>query len=149
MAQPSSMSSTSAGACLNLGAAKRLRKELQNIERAAMSGNADDKDVYLRPTSLNSLLHWTALIRGPEDTPFEGGVFQLTIRCGTDYPLAPPSITFVTKVRPTIHITMVVHFFRLFMSTVIIIRHTFFSFSGSHLHPLFLLFFHYVYSYHK
>ena len=33
------------------------------------------------------------------DTPYEGGVFQLDIRCGTDYPLAPPTMKFVTKVR--------------------------------------------------
>jgi len=98
------MTQSSTSASLNLGAAKRLRKELQNIERAAMSGNADDRDVYLRPTSMSSLLNWTALIRGPEDTPYDGGIFQLNIRCGTDYPLAPPSITFVTKVfHPNVH----------------------------------------------
>eukprot|EP00560_Eucampia_antarctica_P004782 CAMPEP_0197842348 /NCGR_PEP_ID=MMETSP1437-20131217/46691_1 /TAXON_ID=49252 ORGANISM="Eucampia antarctica, Strain CCMP1452" /NCGR_SAMPLE_ID=MMETSP1437 /ASSEMBLY_ACC=CAM_ASM_001096 /LENGTH=199 /DNA_ID=CAMNT_0043452217 /DNA_START=116 /DNA_END=715 /DNA_ORIENTATION=- len=98
------MTQSSTSASLNLGAAKRLRKELQNIERAAMSGNADDRDVYLRPTSMSSLLNWTALIRGPEDTPYDSGIFQLNIRCGTDYPLAPPSITFVTKVfHPNVH----------------------------------------------
>lgn len=100
---------------LNVGAAKRLRKELQNLERAAAaaasanagtgtSSTADDDDVWLRPTTTDSLLHWTGLIRGPVGTPYEGGVFQLSIRVGTDYPLAPPTISFVTRVfHPNVH----------------------------------------------
>ena len=79
----------------SMAAAKRLRKELQNLER-----NKDEEDdVYLRPTNPEqSILQWTALLKGPKATPYEGGVFQLSIRCGSDYPLAPPTITFLTKV---------------------------------------------------
>mmetsp|Transcript_23379 Transcript_23379/g.33379 ORF Transcript_23379/g.33379 Transcript_23379/m.33379 type:complete len:173 (+) Transcript_23379:196-714(+) len=87
----------------NLGAAKRLRKELQSLEKAAKNGDSDS-DIFLRPTSPSSLLHWTALIKGPIDTPYEGGVFKLSIRCGSDYPLSPPTITFDTKVfHPNVH----------------------------------------------
>jgi len=87
----------------NLGAAKRLRKELQCLEKAATNGDSD-VDIFLRPTSPSSLLHWTALIKGPIDTPYEGGVFKLSIRCGSDYPLSPPTITFDTKVfHPNVH----------------------------------------------
>jgi peroxin-4 len=83
---------------VNLAAAKRLRKELQNLER-----NKPDPDIYLIPDSEN-ILQWTALLRGPRDTPYDGGIFQLSIRCGTDYPLAPPSIQFVTRVfHPNVH----------------------------------------------
>ena len=78
---------------LNLAAAKRLRKELQNLQRA----KEPDPDIYLIPDGDN-ILRWTALLRGPSDTPYADGVFQLAIDCGSDYPLAPPSITFVTKV---------------------------------------------------
>lgn len=87
----------------NLAAAKRLRKELQHLERQSKAGELDD--VYLRPSNPEeSILRWTALLRGPKETPFEGGVFQLSIRCGQDYPLAPPTITFVTKVfHPNVH----------------------------------------------
>lgn len=74
----------------SLAAAKRLRKELQVLKQ--------DDHIYLQANPDNILL-WKAWIKGPEDTPFAGGVFQLDIRCGVDYPLAPPTIKFVTKVR--------------------------------------------------
>ena len=81
-----------------MAAAKRLRKELQNLERSK-----PDPDIYLIPDSEN-ILKWTALLRGPSETPYEGGIFQLAIDCGRDYPLAPPSITFATKVfHPNVH----------------------------------------------
>lgn len=76
----------------SLAAAKRLRKELQVLQKAP-----DDADIYLKHNPDN-LLQWKAWIRGPTDTPYEDGVFELDIRCGIDYPLAPPSIKFVTKV---------------------------------------------------
>jgi len=79
-------------------AAKRLRKELQNLER-----NKKDPDIYLIPDSEN-ILKWSALLRGPSETPYEGGIFQLSIDCGNDYPLAPPSIQFMTRVfHPNVH----------------------------------------------
>lgn len=81
----------------SLAAVKRLRKELQHLERSRESEQADN--VYLRPASESSILLWTALLLGPTETPYEGGVFQLKIECGSDYPMAPPKIHFVTKVR--------------------------------------------------
>ena len=100
----------------NLAAAKRLRKELTNLQRSNKKkgtaggtndviggSSASDPDIYLIPDSDN-ILHWTALLRGPDDTPYQGGIFQLDIRCGTDYPLAPPTIEFVTKIfHPNVH----------------------------------------------
>lgn len=40
----------------------------------------------------------TVLIRGPEDTPFEGGVFKIKMKLGPDFPSAPPKGAFVTKI---------------------------------------------------
>ena len=82
----------------SLAASKRLRKELQVLRK---SGEDSDIVLHVHP---ENLLKWTAWIRGPSDTPYEGGVFQLDIRCGVDYPLAPPSMKFVTKVfHPNVH----------------------------------------------
>jgi len=78
-----------------LQAAKRLRKELQNLRKESNAEDAAD-DILL--TCQDHLLKWKAWIRGPADTPYQGGVFELSIQCSTDYPLAPPTIKFVTKV---------------------------------------------------
>jgi len=87
-----------------IAAAKRLRKELQNLERATAKNDPDDYDIYLRPTSPCSILKWTALLRGPPDTPYENGIFQVSIRCNSDYPLSPPTIAFETKIfHPNVH----------------------------------------------
>jgi hypothetical protein len=84
----------------NLAAVKRLRKEIQHLER---SNPEEEDNVYLRPTNSEaSILKWTALLLGPTETPYEGGVFQLRIECGNDYPMAPPKVHFVTKVRSQI-----------------------------------------------
>lgn len=79
----------------SLAASKRLRKELQ-VLRKSQKTDADD-DIFLHNHPENLLL-WKAWIRGPADTGYAGGVFQLDIRCGMDYPLSPPTIKFVTKV---------------------------------------------------
>lgn len=77
----------------SLAAAKRLRKELQVLAKTP-----DDPDICLQ-VDPNNMLLWKAWIRGPDDTAYESGVFELDIRCGSEYPLAPPVIKFVTKVR--------------------------------------------------
>lgn len=93
----------------NLGAAKRLRKELQTLERtkAATTGQHENDEIFLRPSNPSqSILHWTALLRGPRDTPYEGGIFHISIQCSSDYPLSPPKLTFITKIfHPNIHFT--------------------------------------------
>ncbi len=99
----------------SVAAAKRLRKELQVLRKqqqqqasrnrssttssSSTTGSNDDDDDICLEVDPDNLLHWKGWIRGPADTPYERGVFELEIRCGTDYPMAPPSIKFVTKVR--------------------------------------------------
>ena len=50
------------------------------------------------PTSLSNIFHWTAIIQGPDDTPFENGVFEASLEFPPDYPLSPPKMKFITRI---------------------------------------------------
>jgi len=47
------------------------------------------------PTSENDFFNWEAMIIGPESTPYEGGLFQATLKFPKDYPLSPPTMQFL------------------------------------------------------
>ena len=46
------------------------------------------------PISEDNYLEWEALLPGPEDTPFEGGVFSARLSFPPSYPLEPPTMRF-------------------------------------------------------
>ena len=45
----------------------------------------------------NNILCWQAVIFGPDDTPWEGGTFKLTLEFTEDYPNKAPVVKFLTK----------------------------------------------------
>ena len=70
---------------------KRILKEIREMKDNSPVGcfAAPDKD---------DLFHWTATILGPEDSPYENGVFALDIHLPPDYPFKCPSVIFITRI---------------------------------------------------
>lgn len=72
---------------------KCLTKQLKELEK--------DPPPYCSAHPVNhenDMINWIGSIRGPEGTPFENGVFKLTIHFPPDYPFKPPRIRFATRI---------------------------------------------------
>ena len=45
----------------------------------------------------NDMTKWEAIIIGPDDTDWQGGIFKMTVTFDNDYPQSPPKCQFITK----------------------------------------------------
>ncbi|CAN6286564.1 unnamed protein product, partial [Urochloa humidicola] len=69
-------------------ARKRLMRDFKRLQQdppAGISGAPHDNNIML----------WNAVIFGPDDTPWDGGTFKLTLQFTEDYPNKPPTVRFV------------------------------------------------------
>ncbi|KAH8391570.1 hypothetical protein KR200_003886, partial [Drosophila serrata] len=71
-------------------AAQRIRRELDAFMRDTPEGCQVDVE--------RDIFKWKATIKGPEGTPYEGGVFHLDLVFGEEYPYMPPKVSFRTKI---------------------------------------------------
>uniref|UniRef100_A0A803N2U3 E2 ubiquitin-conjugating enzyme n=1 Tax=Chenopodium quinoa TaxID=63459 RepID=A0A803N2U3_CHEQI len=87
------------GSSSRLASRARLFKEYKEVQREKTA----DPDITLVCDDTN-IFKWTALIKGPSETPYEGGVFQLAFAVPEQYPLQPPQVRFLTKIfHPNVH----------------------------------------------
>lgn len=79
--------------------ARRVLKEIDQVARGdtAVWKSESGNGVHIFPGSEN-VMFWRALLEGPLGSPFEGGVFVLTVVLPNDYPFKPPSVIFETPV---------------------------------------------------
>ncbi|KAF8890665.1 ubiquitin-conjugating enzyme/RWD-like protein [Infundibulicybe gibba] len=71
-------------------ALRRLMTEYKQLT----SGGSPDGMFTAGPISESDFFTWEALICGPKDTPFEGGVFAAKLTFPSDYPLSPFKMKF-------------------------------------------------------
>lgn len=71
----------------------RLLKEYRELRSSKR-----DPEIDLNLVDESDVFVWTAHLQGPPGTPYEGGTFELLIKCPPNYPLVPPKVTFVTHI---------------------------------------------------
>ena len=76
---------------MSSNAERRLLKDLKK-----MHDDVTQDGIQATPAG-DSLFEWEAVIFGPDDTIWEGGVFNLIIEFSDDYPNKAPKVRFVTK----------------------------------------------------
>lgn len=80
---------------------KRLRREMEDFK------NTIEEDIHVVPFE-NSLFKLNAYIRGPQDTPYENGIYHLEVVISNTYPMVPPVFRFITKVfHPNIYFKVI------------------------------------------
>lgn len=70
----------------------RLIKELKEVSKNDTSG------VKAAPVSEGNLRHLLATVEGPSGTVYEGGLFEVNVEIGQQYPFEPPKMKFITKI---------------------------------------------------
>ena len=73
-------------------AAQRLMKEYQSLQK--------NKNSYIEayPMNESDYFHWEFVLKGPEDTPYNGGVYKGTMDFPNNYPYQPPVMKFKTAI---------------------------------------------------
>ena len=75
---------------MSSNAERRLLKDLKK-----MQGDSTQESIQASPVD-DSLYQWEAVIFGPEDTIWEGGIFKLHLEFSEDYPNKAPKVKFLT-----------------------------------------------------
>jgi len=69
-------------------ALRRLMKEYKEVSQNAPHG------IIAGPVDDDNFFEWEAVIAGPDDTPYEGGLYTATLSFPKAYPNAPPKMKF-------------------------------------------------------
>ncbi|KAI5352598.1 hypothetical protein L3X38_005489 [Prunus dulcis] len=87
---PNSLAVSQQAVRMSTPARKRLMRDFKRLQQdppAGISGAPQNNNIML----------WNAVIFGPDDTPWDGGTFKLTLQFTEDYPNKPPTVRFVSR----------------------------------------------------
>jgi ubiquitin-conjugating enzyme E2 A len=68
-------------------AQRRLMNDLKAIQK---------EDTLVAAPAEDNIMEWEAVLPGPEETSWEGGLFTLAMTFSDDYPNTPPKVKFLT-----------------------------------------------------
>merc|ERR1712086_528816 len=70
----------------------RILKELKDL-----AAGKEESGVFAETVG-DDMRHWKGMLKGPDGTPYDGGVFEVDIVLTEDYPYNPPKMEFDTRV---------------------------------------------------
>merc|ERR1712072_7700 len=70
---------------------RRISKETERLMKEPAPG------ISATPSEENQR-YFNVIIAGPQQSPYEGGIFKLELFLTEDYPMAPPKVRFLTKI---------------------------------------------------
>ena len=73
-------------------ATKCLQKALQNFNENKY------ENISAGPINEDNLFYWEATIIGPDDSPYENGIYKIIMNFPSEYPFKPPTCIFITKI---------------------------------------------------
>ncbi|KAL3097088.1 hypothetical protein niasHS_002804 [Heterodera schachtii] len=73
-------------------AKRRIMQEFKELKKEPIVG------CTAQPVDDNNISEWTATIKGPPGSPYEGGTFQMTIVFPKDYPFRAPVVKATTRI---------------------------------------------------
>lgn len=76
----------------NQATLKRIMKEYQTMTKSS------PPNISAAPVDESDMYRWQAIIFGPANSVYAGGVFKLSIVFPSDYPFKPPIVEFQTKI---------------------------------------------------
>ena len=72
--------------------ARILSNQLKELHKEPIEG------FYCELTDESDLYNWTVYLKGPGETPYEGGIYRCSLQFPDDYPYSPPKMKFTSEI---------------------------------------------------
>lgn len=74
-------------------ATRILLKEIRKL-----SEELEENSGFMARPKEDNMMEWNASVVGPDEYPYQGGQFELTLHFSFDFPLRPPRVHFSTRI---------------------------------------------------